>query len=165
MSATHEVTNQSTPFVDRNLYEVDTALREGVARLGAGWADAELRSLGARLGSAEVMEWARLANAFPPQLRNFDRSGRRIDEIEFNPSWHEVMRLMINAGVQVAGVTGVPPSTGSCRASAASAGSEGHSSNHPNEEPTTLEGELHGQPRPRELARTVGGARRLRNGR
>jgi putative acyl-CoA dehydrogenase len=99
MNATHEVTNQSTPFVDRNLYEIDQAFQEGVARLGAGWADTELQSLGARLGSAEVMEWARLANAFPPQLRNFDRSGRRIDEVEFHPAWHEVMRLMIGAGV------------------------------------------------------------------
>ena len=47
----------------------------------------------------EVAEWARLANAFPPQLRNFDRSGRRIDEVEFHPAWHEIMRLMIGAGV------------------------------------------------------------------
>ena len=37
MSATHEVINQSTPFVDRNLYAVDAALQEGIARLGAGW--------------------------------------------------------------------------------------------------------------------------------
>jgi putative acyl-CoA dehydrogenase len=99
MNETHEIFNQSTPFVDRNLYAVDPVLQDGVARLGAGWADAELRSLGARLGSAGVMEWARLANAFPPQLRNFDRSGRRIDEVEFHPAWHEIMRLMIGAGV------------------------------------------------------------------
>ena len=39
MTATHEVINQSTPFVDHNLYAVDAALQEGVARLGAGWAD------------------------------------------------------------------------------------------------------------------------------
>jgi putative acyl-CoA dehydrogenase len=99
MNATHDVFNQSTPFADRNLYAVDLALQDGLARLGAGWAGAELQSLGARLGSAEVMEWARLTNAFPPQLRSFDRSGRRIDEVEFHPAWHEVMRLMIGAGV------------------------------------------------------------------
>jgi len=99
MSATHEVLNQSTPFVDRNLFGVDPALREAVTRNGAGWADAQLTELGARLGSAEVAEWARLANVFAPQLRNFDRSGRRIDEVEFHPAWHQVMRLMIGAGV------------------------------------------------------------------
>ncbi len=59
----------------------------------------ELTSLGAQLGSGRVAEWARLANTFPPQLRNFDRNGRRIDEVEFHPAWHEVMRLMIGAGV------------------------------------------------------------------
>jgi putative acyl-CoA dehydrogenase len=99
MGATHEVVNQSTPFVDRNLYGIDPALRDAVARNGAEWAQAELSVLGARLGSAEVAEWARLANAFPPQLKAFDRSGRRIDEVEFHPAWHEVMRLMIGAGV------------------------------------------------------------------
>src|SRR5499427_9234885 len=99
MGATHEVLNQSTPFVDRNLFAVDPALQDAVARNGAAWASAELSALGARLGSAEVAEWARLANTFPPQLRPFDRSGRRIDELEFHPAWHEVMRLMIGAGV------------------------------------------------------------------
>jgi putative acyl-CoA dehydrogenase len=99
MNATHEVTNQSTPFVGRNLYTNDPALQESVERLGAGWADAALRSLGDRLGSQEVADWARLANAFPPQLRSFDRSGRRIDEVEFHPAWHEILRLMVATGV------------------------------------------------------------------
>src|SRR5215470_14804718 len=75
---THEVSNQSTPFVDRNLYATNPALQEAVASNGAASAQAELTQLGARLGSAEVAEWARLANAFPPQLRSFDRYGRRI---------------------------------------------------------------------------------------
>jgi len=99
MAATHEVLNQSTPFVDRNLFAIDPALQDAVARNGAEWARAELSALGARLGSAEVAEWARAANTFTPQLRTFDRSGRRIDEVEFHPAWHEVMRLMIGAGV------------------------------------------------------------------
>ena len=99
MNATHEVTNQSTPFVGRNLYTNDPALQESFERLGAGWADAALRSLGDRLGSQEVADWARLANAFPPHLRSFDRSGRRIDEVEFHPAWHEIMRLMVATGV------------------------------------------------------------------
>jgi putative acyl-CoA dehydrogenase len=99
MDSTHDVMNQSTPFVDRNLYAIDPALQEAVSGNGADWAGVELQALGARLGSAEVAEWARLANTFPPQLKGFDRSGRRIDEVEFHPAWHEVMRLMIGAGV------------------------------------------------------------------
>jgi putative acyl-CoA dehydrogenase len=99
MNHTHEVLNQSTPFVDRNLYAVDAALRDAVARQGGDWAQADLQALGSRLGSAEVQEWARLANVYTPQLRTFDRYGRRIDEVEFHPAWHEVMRLMIGSGV------------------------------------------------------------------
>ena len=36
--ATHEVTNQPPALEDYNLFASDTALREGVAREGAGWA-------------------------------------------------------------------------------------------------------------------------------
>ena len=57
MAATHEVLNQSTPFVDHNLYAIDAALQENVARLGAGWAESELTSLGTQLGSGRVAEW------------------------------------------------------------------------------------------------------------
>ncbi|MCS7101796.1 MAG: isovaleryl-CoA dehydrogenase [Burkholderiaceae bacterium] len=99
MSATHEVFNQSTPFVDRNVYAADPALQQAVAYFGARRAEAELHALGARVGSAEVQEWARLANAYPPVLRTHDRFGHRIDEVEFHPAWHELMRLMIHAGV------------------------------------------------------------------
>jgi putative acyl-CoA dehydrogenase len=99
MEATHEVMNQSTPFVGRNLYAIDPALRDAVRANGAQWSENELHALGARVGSAEVADWARLANAFPPQLRTFDRSGNRIDEVDFHPAWHDVMRLMIGAGV------------------------------------------------------------------
>jgi putative acyl-CoA dehydrogenase len=93
------VLNQSTPFVDRNLYACDRALQDAVARHDGAWAQADLQALGARLGSGEVQEWARLANTFAPQLKSYDRSGRRIDEVEFHPAWHEVMRLMIGSGV------------------------------------------------------------------
>jgi putative acyl-CoA dehydrogenase len=99
MASTHAVFNQSTPFVDFNLYDTDPALRETLDQLGVRDADDALRALGARLGSTEAAEWARLANAFPPQLRGFDRRGVRIDEVEFHPAWHAVMRLMIAAGV------------------------------------------------------------------
>ncbi len=99
METTHEVINQSTPFVGRNLFAIDPALRDAVMKNNAQWAAGELSALGERLGSAEVGDWARLANAYPPQLKTFDRSGNRVDEVEFHPAWHEVMRLMIGAGV------------------------------------------------------------------
>ncbi|MBL8484405.1 MAG: acyl-CoA dehydrogenase family protein, partial [Rhodocyclaceae bacterium] len=102
MSAIHSVQNQSTPFCGRNLFLIDTPLREVVVRNGAGWAAPELETWGARLGSADIAEWARLANQFPPQLRNFDPCGRRIDEVEFHPAWHHLMQLARAEGLHAA---------------------------------------------------------------
>ena len=46
IAATHEVFNQAPPLVDYNLYAGNAALREAVAREGAGWADACLAERG-----------------------------------------------------------------------------------------------------------------------
>ncbi len=96
---THEVYNQATPFENVNLFTCDAALMEALEREGAGWAGEALRGLGARLGTAETLDLARQANMNGPRLVNFDRSGRRIDEVEFHPSWHKLMSLLIEAGV------------------------------------------------------------------
>ena len=95
---THEVFNQAPPFGDFNLYACDLALREAVEREGAGWAAAGLHQLGEQLGSAAVLDLARVANEFTPKLVNFDRNGHRIDEIEFHPAWHELMTLLVANG-------------------------------------------------------------------
>jgi putative acyl-CoA dehydrogenase len=95
---THEVFNQAPPFGDVNLFQCDPALREAAAREGAGWACADLERLGAELGSAAVLDLGRLANEFPPRLVNYDRGGHRVDEVEFHPAWHELLRLLIGHG-------------------------------------------------------------------
>jgi putative acyl-CoA dehydrogenase len=99
---THEVLNQAPPFAGINLYGCDLALQEGLRREGGAFAAPALASLGERLGSAEVQELARLANVRGPRLVGFDRAGRRIDEVEFHPAWHELMALMIGAGAHCA---------------------------------------------------------------
>ena len=93
--ATHEVTNQPAPLPDCNLYAVDAALGEGLHREGAGWAEEAVRALGAAAGGAEVRQLARQANRNSPELRAFDPHGRRIDEVEFHPAYHELMRIGI----------------------------------------------------------------------
>jgi putative acyl-CoA dehydrogenase len=95
---THEVFNQSTPFGDINLFRCDPALREAVAREGAGWAAAGLERLGARLGSRAVLDLGRLANEHAPRLVNVDSRGNRIDAVDFHPAWHELMTLLIANG-------------------------------------------------------------------
>jgi putative acyl-CoA dehydrogenase len=93
--ATHEVANQPPPLVDWNLYESDRALVDGVARGGGSWAESRLVEYGAIMGSARVFELGRQANRFTPELRTHDRFGHRIDEVEYHPAWHEVMRIQM----------------------------------------------------------------------
>ncbi|SHG95775.1 isovaleryl-CoA dehydrogenase [Massilia sp. CF038] len=95
---THAVFNQAPAFENINLFTCDPALREALEREGGGDAAADLTALGARLGQADTLDLARQANVNSPRLHNFDRSGRRVDEVEFHPSWHALMGLMIGAG-------------------------------------------------------------------
>ena len=91
---THEVLNQPPPLAGYDLFGTDRALREAVVREGAEWALDELGAFGRQLGQAETIEAGRLANAYPPVPHLFDRYGRRIDEVEFHPAWHELMALV-----------------------------------------------------------------------
>jgi putative acyl-CoA dehydrogenase len=90
--------NQPPPLAGYDLYGENRPLVEAVAREGGAWADAELRALGALLGG-EPLEWGRLANEHPPKLRTHDRFGERIDEVEFHPAWHELLRLGVEHGL------------------------------------------------------------------
>ncbi len=96
---THEVTNQAPELQDYNLYDNDIALQAGVQRGGAGWQDTELRKIGAELGSAEVLELGDLANRHLPELQTHDRFGRRIDRVDFHPSWHRLLALLRQHGL------------------------------------------------------------------
>ncbi|AOK57775.1 DNA alkylation response protein [Burkholderia ubonensis] len=90
---THAVSNQFDELVDYNLFTTDAALREALARAGAGWAEPQLDAYGARLGSADTAQLADDANHYPPELHAFDRRGRRIDRVEFHPAWHTLLGL------------------------------------------------------------------------
>ncbi|MFE9450329.1 acyl-CoA dehydrogenase family protein [Streptomyces sp. NPDC006739] len=95
---THEVTNQAPPLAPYDASQ-DAALLEGLRREGAGWAEDGIRRLGARAGSAEAQEWGELANRHEPVLRTHDRYGHRVDEVDFHPSWHHLMRTAVAEGL------------------------------------------------------------------
>ena len=95
----HEVLNQPPPLADYNLFSTDRALREAVAREGAGWACAQIEEYGRKVGTAEAIEWGVLANEYPPVLHTHDRYGHRRDEVEFHPAWHHLMRLAVEHGI------------------------------------------------------------------
>ncbi|HYF60685.1 MAG TPA: isovaleryl-CoA dehydrogenase [Burkholderiaceae bacterium] len=96
---THRVENQPAPLRDRNLWRDDAPLREALARTPAGWAVPWLDALGAELGAGEWIDRAELANRHPPELRSFDRAGRRLDRVDFHPAYHELMGLAIRHGL------------------------------------------------------------------
>ena len=98
-NATHEVFNQAPPLTGYNLYLTDTTLAEAVRREGAGWAEPRLRELGRLLGTEELQRWGFESNENEPVLRTHDRFGNRRDEVEFHPSWHNLMRVSIENGL------------------------------------------------------------------
>ena len=96
---THTVLNQPPPFENFNAFLGDRALKTAVTQAGGAGHAAALEKFGARVGSAETLAAGALANRSAPVLETHDRFGRRIDEVEFHPSYHSLMRLGIEAGV------------------------------------------------------------------
>ncbi|MFE6774833.1 acyl-CoA dehydrogenase family protein [Streptomyces sp. NPDC057702] len=115
MSPTHDVLNQPPPLTDFSTAD-EVALLEVVRREGGGWAEPELRELGARAGSAEVQEWARQAEAYAPVLHTHDRYGHRVDEVEFHPAWHHLMTEAVASGQHAAAWNDTRPSAHLVRA-------------------------------------------------
>jgi putative acyl-CoA dehydrogenase len=91
--------NQPPPLVDYNLFEADAPLRESLEREGGSWAHDLVHELGAIAGTQQAIDWGFQANANPPQLRTHDRFGERIDEVEFHPAWHELMKVAVGHGL------------------------------------------------------------------
>ncbi|MEV1065826.1 acyl-CoA dehydrogenase family protein [Streptomyces sp. NPDC050263] len=94
---THDVVNQPPPLAPYDASE-DAALLEGLRREGAGWAEPDVRRIGLLAGGVEAQEWGELANRHEPVLRTHDRYGHRVDEVDFHPSWHELMRVAVAEG-------------------------------------------------------------------
>ncbi len=96
---THEVTNQSPPFENLNLFTTDRPLCEAVQREGASWCIGELTDFGAKVGSAHAFDMGRLANKHPPELLRYDEKGKRIDHVEYHPAYHKAMAMSCAAGI------------------------------------------------------------------
>jgi Adaptive response protein AidB N-terminal domain len=92
MPPTHEVLNQPPPLTGYDVSD-DAAMLDAVRREGAGWAEAEVREIGRRAGTAQAQDWGRLANENPPVLRTHDRFGHRVDEVAAVADAFAVSRL------------------------------------------------------------------------
>jgi putative acyl-CoA dehydrogenase len=90
---THTVFNQAPPLEHVDVYSSNLPLVEAVQREGAAWVHERAAALGRVVGGAPQQSWGRLANENRPVLRTHDRFGNRIDEVEFHPAWHELMKM------------------------------------------------------------------------
>lgn len=120
----HQVRNQPPEFGPCDLWASDPALREAVAREGAAGFSAHLGEYGSIAGDALYrLSWE--AHRDRPRLRTHDRFGQRIDHVEFNAAYHDIMGSAIKHGV--AGLSWAPqawalPVTGVPAAGAAATG-------------------------------------------
>ncbi len=96
---THEVLNQSVPFEDVDLFGLDPALQEALAREGAAWAVDRVREAGLVAGSAAAAEHGRRAERNEPRLITHDRYGHRVDRVELDPSWHWLLDGAVARGI------------------------------------------------------------------
>jgi putative acyl-CoA dehydrogenase len=101
MSETHVVTNQVPPLTDDNP-ATSPVLIEALIREGGGWGLDEVTELGALSGGATAQRWGDLADRNIPVLHTHDRYGNRVDEIEYDPAYHELMRIAIGHGLHAA---------------------------------------------------------------
>ena len=101
MSETHVVTNQVPPLTDCNPATAPVLI-EAMIREGGGWGLDEVTELGALSVGATAQRWGDLADRNVPVLHTHDRYGHRIDEIEYDPAYHELMRIAIGHGLHAA---------------------------------------------------------------
>ncbi len=93
------VLNQAPPLEPANLFEVDVPLQEGLVREGGEWGLDRARDIGAVAGSVETREHLFRAEAHVPVLKQYDRFGNRVDEVDLDPSWHWLLRTGVEREV------------------------------------------------------------------
>ncbi|WP_137148935.1 acyl-CoA dehydrogenase family protein [Mycolicibacterium sp. CR10] len=101
MSDTHVVTNQVPPLENYNP-AASPMLAEALIREGGQWGVDEVTELGAISGSARALRWGELADRNQPILRTHDRYGHRVDEVEYDPAYHELMTVAVGHGLHAA---------------------------------------------------------------
>jgi putative acyl-CoA dehydrogenase len=99
--ATHEVTNQVPPLTGHDTADY-APYTEAIQRVGATNALDDLHAIGRAAGSAEAIALGDIADAHPPVLHTHDRYGHRIDQVAYDPSYHELMTRATSFGLHAA---------------------------------------------------------------
>ncbi|MDL9979625.1 acyl-CoA dehydrogenase family protein [Microbacterium sp. ASV49] len=108
--------NQAPPRVGLDEFAADEPLVDAVSAFGAEWAVHSLHEVGRLVGSAEFQRDAEKANVNRPVARIWDRYGARIDEVEYDESYHRVIGHAIAHGAHTSGWADPRPGSGVARA-------------------------------------------------
>jgi putative acyl-CoA dehydrogenase len=95
--------NQPSEIDDHDAWACDTSSRWWLTHLLHDELDpsdaARLATVGVDVGSNRLRAAADVANRNDPQLEAWDRRGNRIDDVRFDPAWHEVLHAVTSSGV------------------------------------------------------------------
>ncbi|QOC23532.1 acyl-CoA dehydrogenase family protein [Wenzhouxiangella sp. AB-CW3] len=97
-STTHEVINQPPPLPAHNAFDQHPALREALQREGGQAFEGQVVEYG-RVAGHDILRLGEQANEHLPRLQTHDRHGRRVDRVEFYPTYHELMALGLGHGL------------------------------------------------------------------
>ncbi|MCP5468800.1 MAG: acyl-CoA dehydrogenase family protein [Deltaproteobacteria bacterium] len=98
--STHEVLNQTPLLEEYNLFFSDLVLQEALVREEDAGASGKAKEFGQASGAAQVWQWGFQANENPPKLRSHNSQGYRIDQVEYHPAYHELMKFSLKNGLQ-----------------------------------------------------------------
>ncbi len=113
---THAVANQVPQLEGVDVFSSNLPLVEATKREGAAWALSRAAELGKFVGGEPQQMWGRLANENKPVLKTHDRYGHRIDEVEFHPAWHRLMKMGVEHELHSMPWTSTEPAPHAARA-------------------------------------------------
>lgn len=113
---THDVANQVHNLENYNLYTTDLALQEAVQRYEAGVYHQELTRYGQQLGTNSCFALAHQINRHTPELQQYDRQGRRDDQVIFHPGWHQFLSMAFTQGLHCSAWSSTKPGAHVARA-------------------------------------------------
>src|SRR6476620_439030 len=90
--------NQRAPWSGINAFRSDPLIVDIASGMPRALRE-EFEALGRYVTSPEAQELARMANQSPPQLRTHGPRGERLDQVDFHPAWHALMRRSVSAGL------------------------------------------------------------------
>ena len=114
--STHDVVNQAPLRAGINEFSTNVPLVETVRQYDADWALDDLTRVGELVGTVQFQQDAERANRFEPQLRTHDRWGNRVDEVDYDPSYHRIIRAAVAEGAHTSAWAAPRPGANVARA-------------------------------------------------